>query len=123
MPQKPPIGGGWKGKMKQQKKTPAAHSGGKNTGAETPRRAGTARKSVLVKTVKRTWLRTGSGTRLLSEEVVEERRDSKGRVVGGEKPRMIPRSRLGGRGIFRACEFAASRVCAGIERTWAGGAR
>ena len=109
--------------MKKQTKTSAAHSGGQNEGAGTPRRAGTARKSVLVKTVKRTWLRTGSGTRLLSEEVVEERRDSNGRVVGGEKLRMIPRSRLGGRGVFRACEIAASRACAGIDGRRGGGAR
>ena len=103
--------------------TLASQNCGTNKSTEKPRRGRHIRKLVRVKVVKRTWLRTGSGTRLLSEEVVDELRDSNGRVVGGAKQRMIPRSRMGGGRTFRACEIASSRAGAGIESFQRGGAR
>ena len=103
--------------------TPASQNCGTNKSTEKTRSVSHPRKTVLVKVVKRTWLRTGSGTRLISEEVVDERHDYRGRVIGGAKQRMIPRSRLGGGRVFRACEIASSHACAGIEPFQRGGAR
>ena len=96
-------------------KTAASVKGQRKTGAKTSRRGRAPRKLNKVQVVYRTWLRTGSGTRLVSEVVSEEIHDSRGCVVGGERPRMIPKSRRGGRTIFRACEMASARAGAGLD--------
>ena len=79
------------------------------------------RKLVKVRVVKRVWWRGGSGTKLLSETVATEIRDSRGRIVGGEKQRMTPRSKMGGRSVFRACEMASLRAGAGVDFATKGG--
>lgn len=107
--------------MKDRNSTILADGFGKKS-TEKPRGGRHTRKLVRVKVVKRTWLRSGSGTKLLSEEIVDERHDDMGRVIGGAKQRMIPRSRLGGGRVFRACEIASSRAGAGIESFQRGGA-
>ena len=89
---------------------------------EAKRRRGRRRRKLnKVSVVKRVWWRGGSGTKLLSEKIVVEIRNSRGSVVGGERPRMTPRSRMGGRSVFRACEIASCRAGAGLDFVMKGG--
>lgn len=102
-------------------KSAASVKGQKANG--TSRRGRSPRKLTKFRVVYRTWLRTGSGIRLHSEVEAVEVRNVRGDVVGGERPRMIPKSRRGGRTIFRACEMASARAGAGLDGSWFGGAR
>ncbi|MBQ3808229.1 MAG: hypothetical protein II840_09775 [Kiritimatiellae bacterium] len=80
------------------------------------------RRNIKVKVLKRTWMRTGTGTHLVSEEIVEELRDSRGRKVGFRgHPCRTPKCRMGGGNFFRAANHAYSLVDRALSMN--GGAR
>ena len=104
--------------MKQQTTAiPASQNSLEKKSTNTVRAGRKPRRNIKVKVLKRTWMRTGTGTHLVSEEIVEELRDSRGRKVGfWGHPCRTPKCRMGGGNFFRAANHAYSLVDRALSR-------
>ena len=109
--------------MKQQTiAIPASQNSGEKKPTNKVRAGRKPRRNIKVKVLKRTWMRTGTGTHLISEEVVEELHDSRGRKVGFMgTPCRTPKCRMGGGNFFRAANHAYMLVDRALSMN--GGAR